>query len=789
MYIISYDLSGMTLAIMFALVHLLIFDKKERVNRMFQTYMLLAAFECAMNVFTGKIIDGYIHVSDFWGFLFNQIYFGAAMFTAYYGYRMVAAKLKYSGRFLTYLANSILIFGEACIFINFFKRFLYTFENGQYIKTPLFNAFYVISFSFAILIVFVAISKFKECEKAEKMAPVVFIFMLVGTFVVQVIFPNVLLTGLGKTLAGIAYCMYLEKPEHIMLRNVVLELESLQREQMIMDKQLEEANEAKTKFIVSMSHKLRTPINAIMGYDEIIIRECSDAKLHEDAMELSRCGNKLLNIVEEIVDFSQIEAGSIELHKCEYEIGEAFIYIHECLTNLRRRRNIKITNDLSPDIPQRLYGDKKRVYQVIAKLIEMSVLDNYESELTIRLVVDKIEDNLVFLRCFIINKNITALEQIPAIEDDVEYTLLKSILNIMNSELTYSFDKENGIIYSFNIIQEIVDLKPVGDVFEAAERFKKNMGREESPYRFTLPSARILVVDDTSTNLSVFAGLTEPFKLKLTKATSGLEALDIMRKEEFDLVFMDILMPEMDGIETLNHIRNDNSILSNDVAVIALTANVFLGAKDKYLEDGFAEYIAKPVSALKLAEAFKRFIPEKIDTDWVSFKSYEKDNDKDRLSAFSYDNEDRYSGFLDDNEDSYTGFLDNNEEENEASNDTNKSDHFDAFDYIEGLDVQSGLTACMGNMDLYMDILKDFCMNDTANKLNNFYDSKDWDNFRILIHGTKSAANTAGLNYLSQEARKLEDAARDLELDYIYTNFSDFITKYISVTEMMKELF
>lgn len=282
--------------------------------------------------------------------------------------------------------------------------------------------------------------------------------------------------------------------------------------------------------------------------------------------------------------------------------------------------------------------------------------------------------------------------------------------------------------------------------------------------RFVAPNARILVVDDNEINLKVVSGLLKPYKIKIVTATSGAEALDKIEDKNFDIVFMDHMMPEMDGVETLKRIRNKNNLYYKEVPIIVLTANAVAGAREMFLKEGFQEFISKPVELTVLDRELKNYLPE----DKLIFE------DDPRFESLSE-----------------KAMVNISQEKNiinlpEPEDNENSERELELGDIC----IEDGITYC-GTKEDYIDVLQIHCKNGEKNRkeLQDFYDNKDWKNYTILVHALKSSMKTIGAQKLSELAKHLEAAGKLSEVDYIINNHDEMMQEYNRVLDILYKCF
>ncbi|MCR5402445.1 MAG: response regulator, partial [Butyrivibrio sp.] len=385
------------------------------------------------------------------------------------------------------------------------------------------------------------------------------------------------------------------------------------------------ANEAKTRFLSNMSHEIRTPINAVLGFDEMILRECRDENILGYANDIKSSGKTLLALVNDILDFSKIEAGKMEIVPVEYELGSLLNDLTNMSEMRAREKNLKLTVNVNRSIPHILFGDEVRIKQCIINIVTNAVkytetgsvdLDvNYEvmddddpveNNMEKILLKVSVSDTGIGIREEDMDKLTSAFERIDVRRNrTIEGTglgisIVTSLLDMMGSKLEVKSEYGKGSVFSFAIVQNVVDWEPVGIFPDKAGELRKIGGSYTETFR--APDARILVVDDTRTNLTVIVGLLKQTQIKVDTATSGKEALTLVAANHYDIIFLDHRMPEMDGIQTFHAMESLEGNKNSDTPVIALTANAISGSREMYLREGFRGYMSKPVDPKKLEE-------------------------------------------------------------------------------------------------------------------------------------------------------------------------------------------
>ena len=346
-------------------------------------------------------------------------------------------------------------------------------------------------------------------------------------------------------------------------------------------------------------------------------------------------------------------------------------------------------------------------------------------------------------------------------------SIVTKLLAMMGSELKVKSVYGEGSIFSFELKQKIVDSEPIGNY---SEKLFKNSSQSENISNFYAPEAKILVVDDNEMNLKVAKNLLKLNKITPELAASGFETVELMKNKKYDIVFLDHMMPKMDGIETLKKLHDENLIPKN-TAIIALTANAVSGAREIYINAGFDDYLSKPIEVNKLEEKLVKYLPKEV----VIYNNDKDIQNDDEILEFSPEQDEEIMEFSPDNN------------ENNISN----SDLLLKKIRLIGIDVDSGLRYCGGDVNFYIEILKNY-INDYKNKsqdLNDFYNKVDFKEYQTLIHALKSVSKTIGAEKISELSKALENAAKENDMKFIMEHHDEFLMIYRDLTEKISRFF
>ncbi|MGN0317743.1 MAG: response regulator [Lachnospira sp.] len=513
----------------------------------------------------------------------------------------------------------------------------------------------------------------------------------------------------------------------------------------------EQANHAKSDFLANMSHEIRTPINAIMGMNEMVLRESKDENIREYAVNIESASKTLLSLINDILDFSKIEAGKMEIIPVDYDSAIFFNDVVNMTSVKAKQKQLDFQVEIDPDIPSVLHGDEVRNRQIIVNILNNAV--KYTKEGFVKFVVEGIRENDTFILKMQVedsgigikkedmNKLFSDfqrldLEQNRSIEGTgLGLAITHSLLERMNGRIEVSSEYGKGSVFTVYLSQVVIDEKPMGDFRQKPEMLaKQENGYHES---FVAPDAKILVADDNDMNLAVVKALLRKTGINITTCMSGMECLELVAKERFDVILLDHMMPEMDGIETLNRMKNSENKCKS-VPVIALTANAIVGAKEEYLKAGFSDYLSKPIDGIELEKMLLKFLAkDKVVTDGVENHFENSDANYDVMEVVK-----------DIAQESGTDTADEMPQEDEPL-----------------INKKVGLLYCMDSKDFYKEMLELYCegFDEHVTKLTEALDAQDWNNYTIAVHGLKSTSLNIGGEQTSNLAKELEAAGKVLK--------------------------
>lgn len=566
-------------------------------------------------------------------------------------------------------------------------------------------------------------------------------------YVVQEVVISLGIIFMSLIVAGIVNSLITEQNHRL--------LDALRKEKRS-QQEAEAANMAKSSFLANMSHEIRTPINAILGMNEMILREEKDPAIRGYAGNIQASGNSLPSIVSDVLDISKIESGKLEIIPVDYEVNSLISDCCNMAAGRAKAKELELLVECADNVPMKLCGDETHIRQIIMNLLTNAV--KYTEKGTVKLIVSgRFTDGGFVLKVDVSDTGIgIAEENLPQLftqfqrfdlqrNRNIEGTglglsIVKRLCDLMSGTITARSVLGSGSTFTVELPQKVVDSTPCGGV-----NLNYSAGAEhEYHHSFEAPEAKILAVDDLPVNLLVIANLLKETRIKIDTAGSGRECMDKCSQQKYDLILMDHMMPEMDGVLTFEKLHGDKSSPNFETPVIMLTANALAGMREQYMDVGFADYVSKPVRGAKLEEAIRRNLPESL------IKPASPEIPAEAVST-------EPSGFA------------------------------DICSAVPELNVNAALQYCCGSAELLNDLLHDFTENDHFSDLKAAFEEKRWEDYRRHAHSLKSTSLMIGLTGLSERARASELALKGGCTEFAELNHDSLIEEYSALLGKIKD--
>ncbi|MCR5347822.1 MAG: response regulator [Fretibacterium sp.] len=559
-------------------------------------------------------------------------------------------------------------------------------------------------------------------------------------------------------------------------------------QQAVLDKAIldaNSANSAKSTFLDNMSHEIRTPMNSILGMNEMILREEDRPEIREYAITIQRSGRILLSIINDILDFSKIQDNQMEISASPYDFSSLVNDMVSVGSEQARKKSLAFEVNIDKSIPRMLNGDEFHIRQVILNILGNAVKFTERGVITLSIGYEKLDNVLIVLKVSVSDTGVGIKE------DEMEYifkpfehinrsrnmrfdgsglglSIVKSLLQLMGSDLEVQSTYHKGSTFSFDLPQAVTKWEPIGDY----DRALSIANVHHSKYReaFQAPDAKVLVVDDAEVNIIVFANLLKKTRIQIDTANSGPEMLQMVRMTHYDAIFLDHRMPGMDGVEAFHAMKDLPNNLNAETPVIAFTANAVLGARQMYLDEGFTDYLSKPVDTFRLEQILLSYLPsEKIkpvdqeepsnQTESQPAGTGEPVSEKAKAPA--------------------TPEPEPEQEEPESP-----------YAHIPGIDYDAAVANC-GAEETFVAALQIFydTLDQKANEIEKYEKEKDIKNYTILVHALKSASRLVGALQLSADAKYLEDCGNAQNVEEIEAKTPDLLLRYRRYKEALAPIF
>ena len=538
------------------------------------------------------------------------------------------------------------------------------------------------------------------------------------------------------------------------------------------------SNQAKSEFLANMSHEIRTPINAVLGMNEMILRETFAVQDEEDPKQwrgavgrirscsknIGNAGSNLLSIINGVLDFSKIEAGQMEISNAEYSLRSVLTDVCSMISFRTRNKGLDLRTEVEESIPDRLLGDEIHVRQIITNLMSNAVKYTEQGSILLSVRTSEpgrkpgeavnlmitVQDTGIGIRHEDISRIFEKFQRINLEKTGtVEGTglglaITQKLVSMMNGEIRVDSEYGKGSAFTVRLPQTVASADPIGPF---RPEYEPDLPESE-PYResFRAPNARILIVDDTRMNLMVAVGLLDKTEIRIDTAGSGADAVKAAGSTAYDLILMDQRMPGMDGTEALRHIRGQDGGASRNAPVICMTADAVQGARDRYLAEGFTDYLSKPIDYKTLEEMLKKHLPE----NKLLLPAEEKTSSSEARE---------------------TGIPVRPDPLREA-----------------GIRTEDGLRYCDGSEELYRTVLTEFLdsAEEKRHNIRQYYSAGDWENYSVLVHSLKSVSRTIGAQALSESAAALEKAVRESDTDTLSRLHEPVMQQYCRLTDALE---
>ena len=505
------------------------------------------------------------------------------------------------------------------------------------------------------------------------------------------------------------------------------------------------ASQVKSSFLANMSHEIRTPMNAVIGMSELLMHEpLNDRQMHY-VNDINSSARSLLSIINDILDLSKIESGKLELNPVNYDFHALVDNINSMFKYVANKKELEFRFECSKELPKILYGDDIRLRQVLTNICGNAIKFTEKGYVRLRVsasgdsIMFEVKDTGIGIRKEDVPKLFNAFAQAKGDKNrsimgtGLGLAISKAFVEMMGGNIMLDSEYGQGTVITVMI-----------PIVQGSETDVKHEDNERKVQSVFAPSARILVVDDNDFNLAVALGMLKLFDIDAKTANSGIEAIETVKANDFDIVFMDHMMPDMDGIEATGEIRKLGEKFKR-LTIIALTANAIHGAKEMFLANGFNGFISKPIDLQELTALLIKWLPEnKIISEPTA-----------------------------------------------GPNDVQLPGTVDAIAKISEINTKIGLSRVSDIEEMYVKSVENFCgrLIGERDKLTGFLGNEDYNNFTISIHAMKSMLSTIGAMDLSEAAFKMEASSKKGDCQYCIDCYPMFCEKLTALYGQLREVF
>ena len=361
----------------------------------------------------------------------------------------------------------------------------------------------------------------------------------------------------------------------------------------------EVADKAKTEFLSNMSHEIRTPMNTILGFSESLLNEkhLTEEIVKRDTESIYTASVSLLDLINNILDISRIESGKEKVEEKDYSLQSLIFEINSVVSSKVNKEVLEFNIDVNKNIPSKYHGDYSKIYKVIVCLLVNAI--KYTNYGKVNLHVDGIKKETGIFEFEFVVSNTGHAMKTENFEKDFNIDsvtlgliIAKRLINMLDGNIEFVNKRGMGTQYRVKVNQLITDETEIGDIF-----MKDQNGMSSSKDMIDCTGKKVLIVDDNKINIKLASRLLQAYNFTIDSALSGKECLEKVKNGKYDLIFLDHMMSEMDGVTTMKLLKNSGYYVP---PVVALTANSYTGLKEKYLSDGFSDYLSKPINFREL---------------------------------------------------------------------------------------------------------------------------------------------------------------------------------------------
>ena len=763
---ISFSLAALVFSVVLYILVCALGSGQQHKSLKFRTLAITIVIGNFLSILDNIFRDAGIYPTPYWIqlILLLMVYLANILLTYYMALYMEGFFGEFKLRKLFFKINSGLVISGVVLTAFVFFRQLYLFDGEMILSTVPVSDRIVLGYVYELYYLLYSITLFiifnRRISPRARMTSVAAFLVAIGA----VLFESLNTLGMGSGILynyfGAVLALYIfyigvETPDYRNLLRSLKDLDAAKRE-------ADEANRSKSDFLANMSHEIRTPINAILGMNEMISREAEDDTILTYSENIENAGRTLLGLVNDILDFSKIEAGKIDIIPVDYDLSVCLNDLVNMVSRRAEDKGLLLKLDFDRRLPRFLRGDEVRIKQIITNILTNAVKYTEEGSVSFSMGFEKTDrDDSVILKVSVQDTGIgIKSEDLPRLFSKFErieekrnrniegaglgMSITKRLLELMGSTLEVESEYGSGSNFHFSLEQKVVSWGELGD-YELSLR-DHHAARKKYRVRFSAPGARVLVVDDNHMNLMVFKSLIKKTGIGVDTAESGDKGLLLAEENKYDVIFLDHMMPHKDGIETLHELREDKEGPNISTPAVCLTANAISGAREQYMEEGFEDYLSKPIDPEELENMLLSLIPEEKIGDAVENGDHpeETDSEPEELSLLS-------------------GCQ---------------------------VDISDGIKNGGGTKE-YLSLLKTFyeTLDTRIEEMEEYNSEGNTEEYVIRVHAMKSSLRIIGAKERGEEAELLENAGKEGDTAFIREHHEAFISGLKELKEPLSRIF
>jgi len=718
--------------------------EKTRIHKVFSIFLIMTMLHLVFDGITIYTVNHLETVPRLVNDLLHRLFIATMLVVFYLIYHYIALLIEEESKEeleLSIFSTVMLVIAMIGAFVLpvFYKETV----NGNYSYGPAAYMLYICVGVYLLLAAIIMCKYWKQIYVKKKMAIGVAMLIELVVSVYQAVRPIALCSGMAIMLIALAFYLTMENPDILLVQQV-------QREK----KKADEANAAKSAFLSHMSHEIRTPMNSIVGMTQIMLRTELTTEQREYLDNIKSSGNALLAIINDILDISKIEAGKMELVEDIYESRVILNDVRMIIRNQIGDKPVELVYDIDTELPRCMYGDALRIRQILINLLNNAVKFTDEGKVKLTVKVQKREADDIELFVSVadtgqgieeeqLQKLFGAFEQAAMHKNHnkegtgLGLAICSRLVQMMGGKLEVQSEYGTGSEFFFTVYQKRVE-----------QDVEEQEADEDKVLNFTAPDAKVLVVDDNEMNLKVAVGLLSPLQMQMDVADGAKKALEMIADKKYEIIFMDHMMPVMDGVEATKLLRQSENAYCREVPIIALTANVMKEAEILFKEAGMNGVVAKPIDMRQISKVLRKWLPK----DLVIRSNAEATAPEGNGGAV--------------------------QKVSELSKEYN----------IEGIDATEGIRNS-GSEKLFVSLLGDFykLIDMKANKIEKCIQDGMVKDYTIEVHALKNTARMIGAMELSEQFLHLEQLGNEGALEEIKEKTPEVLTHYRSYKVVLKQ--